>query len=109
MRCMTSKSTHPNSHALMAYSISRDAEILICCFYLSFKISSVLGLSWILMFIASAADIEVLWWIATITSSLQGVHVFLSFGFNDKTRQMWKEKINETDTNHMSYIASTDE
>ena len=53
--------------------------------------SSVLGLCWILMLMASVADVEAFWWIAIIISSLQGVHVFFSFGFNEKTRQMWKQ------------------
>ena len=42
------------------------------------------------MFIASAADSGPIWWIAILASSLQGIHIFFSFGFNDKARLMWK-------------------
>ncbi len=55
--------------------------------------SSVLGICWIMMFIASAVDVEFIWWIAVIMSSLQGVHVFFSFGFNTSAREMWKHRI----------------
>ena len=47
------------------------------------------------MFIASAVDVEVIWWITIVMSSLQGVHIFLSFGFNDKARQLWRESWNK--------------
>ncbi len=55
--------------------------------------SSVLGICWVTMFIASAVDVEFIWWVAVITSSLQGVHVYIAFGFNASVRKMWKDHI----------------
>ena len=42
------------------------------------------------MFIASAADTDGMWWIAIMASSMQGMHIFVTFGFNKKVRNMWK-------------------
>ncbi|XP_072023369.1 adhesion G protein-coupled receptor E1-like [Amphiura filiformis] len=63
-------------------------DLLIFC-----KVSSVLGLCWILMFVASAVDTDAIWWIAIIASSLQGVHIFISFGFSYQSRKLWNDFI----------------
>ena len=50
----------------------------------------VVGLCWIIMIIASAADSGPIWWIAIFSPFLQGINIFFFFGFNDKARLMWK-------------------
>ena len=43
------------------------------------------------MFLASAVDVEAIWWVAIIMSSLQGVHIFFAFGMNYRVRKLWRE------------------
>ena len=56
------------------------------------QVSSVLGFTWILMFIAGLVDTEFLWWIAATVNSLQGVHIFFAFGMNERVRQIWRKQ-----------------
>ncbi len=62
------------------------------------QVASILGISWILMFIASGIDYEPIWWFAVVVNSLQGVHVFFAFGFNSRARDLWKDLLRKRDT-----------
>ena len=56
----------------------------------SLQISSVMGITWVLIFLASVTDYLVIWWLACIVNSFQGVYVLFSFGLNARVRALWK-------------------
>ncbi|XP_038044794.1 latrophilin receptor-like protein A [Patiria miniata] len=62
------------------------------------KITSLLSFAWILGFIAMVSDLQVLWYLFTIFSSLQGFFVFLSFAFNGQVRALWRDKVRQLHT-----------
>eukprot|EP00057_Strongylocentrotus_purpuratus_P022487 XP_011676961.1 PREDICTED: uncharacterized protein LOC105444423 [Strongylocentrotus purpuratus] len=58
-----------------------------------FKISCLLGFGWSFGFIASFANTPAVWTIFILTSSLQGVFVFVFFGANQRVRGLWRKRI----------------
>ncbi|XP_030840439.1 uncharacterized protein LOC115923590 [Strongylocentrotus purpuratus] len=61
-----------------------------------FKISCLLGFGWSFGFIAAFAQAAAVWTIFIITSSLQGVFVFVFFGANHRVRGLWRKRIRES-------------
>ncbi|XP_071503075.1 adhesion G-protein coupled receptor D1-like [Diadema antillarum] len=59
------------------------------------KISCLLGLGWLFGFIAFFADLGVLWYIFIITSSLQGISIFVFFGASERVRLLWRQRCGE--------------
>ncbi|XP_054748419.2 uncharacterized protein LOC129254001 isoform X1 [Lytechinus pictus] len=58
-----------------------------------FKISCLLGFGWSFGFIASFTDSAAVWTIFILTSSLQGIFVFIFFGANQRVRDLWRNKV----------------
>ena len=71
-----------------------EKSIIVVSFYIP-QVVSILGISWILMFIASGVDYVPIWWTAVVANSLQGVHIFIAFGFNSRVRNLWKKSLME--------------
>ncbi|XP_030831608.1 adhesion G-protein coupled receptor G2 [Strongylocentrotus purpuratus] len=61
-----------------------------------FKISCLLGFGWSFGFIAAFAQAAAVWTIFIITSSLQGIFVFVFFGANHRVRGLWRKRIRES-------------
>ena len=57
-------------------------------FDLFFQISSIMGFSWLFGYVAGTVNIDALWYVFVVLNSLQGVFIFMSFGFNDRVREM---------------------
>nr|XP_054748418.1 uncharacterized protein LOC129254000 [Lytechinus pictus] len=76
-----------------------------------FKISCLLGFGWTFGFIASFANSATVWTIFILTSSLQGIFVFIFFGANQRVRDLWRKKIcgsaAQTRTSTMALTSST--
>ncbi|XP_038046653.1 uncharacterized protein LOC119720859 [Patiria miniata] len=58
-----------------------------------FKISAVMGFTWVFGCLANRINHVVLWYLFVILNSLQGVFIFLSFGWNRRIRALWREKL----------------
>ncbi|XP_072042957.1 uncharacterized protein [Amphiura filiformis] len=56
------------------------------------KIATLMGLVWILGFIAAFTDITVMWWIFVLVCSTQGCFIFIFFALNRRVRRMWRIK-----------------
>ncbi|XP_071506037.1 uncharacterized protein [Diadema antillarum] len=54
------------------------------------KISTLMGFTWILGFVAAFAGVGVLWYIFIILNSLQGVYIMIAFIFNKRIYELWK-------------------
>nr|XP_054769945.1 latrophilin receptor-like protein A [Lytechinus pictus] len=76
-----------------------------------FKISCLLGFGWTFGFIASFANSATVWTIFILTSSLQGIFVFIFFGANQRVRDLWRKKVcgsaAQTRTSTMALTSST--
>ena len=46
------------------------------------KLTSIMGFSWLFGFLASVFSVPALWYIFVISTTLQGVHILLSFAMN---------------------------
>ncbi|XP_033631297.1 uncharacterized protein LOC117293183 [Asterias rubens] len=57
------------------------------------KISSLMGFSWIIGFVAMATNVVIFWYLFAIISSLQGVFIFCSFAFTGRVRALWLAKL----------------
>ena len=55
--------------------------------------STVMSFTWILCFVGMVTDIDLVWYIFAVLSSLQGVYVFLAFAFSGRVREMWRDKL----------------
>ncbi|KAJ8030064.1 hypothetical protein HOLleu_29639 [Holothuria leucospilota] len=71
------KSTQHNYH--------REALIYI-------KIFVILGLTWVIGFVATITNVQVLWYLFTILTSLQGVFIFLAFTVKSQIWKMWGKR-----------------
>ncbi|XP_072175597.1 adhesion G protein-coupled receptor E2-like [Diadema setosum] len=55
------------------------------------RISTLMGFTWILGYIAAFAGVSVLWYIFIILNSLQGTYIFLAFVVNRRVYWLWRE------------------
>ncbi|XP_054754587.2 uncharacterized protein LOC129260655 [Lytechinus pictus] len=53
------------------------------------KISTLLGFTWLFGFVAAFAGVPALWYIFIILNSLQGVYIFLAFMANKRVYHLW--------------------
>ncbi|XP_072022380.1 uncharacterized protein [Amphiura filiformis] len=72
---------------------NRWEELVVCL-----KISSVMGFTWALGFIEGATDVEAYSWIFVIINSMQGIFIFMAFGFNHRIRSLLRAKLSKLDT-----------
>ncbi|KAJ8047327.1 Adhesion G protein-coupled receptor L1 [Holothuria leucospilota] len=56
------------------------------------KIFVVLGLTWIFGFLAAVSNIQFLWYVFTLFTSLQGVFIFLAFTVKSHIWRMWGKR-----------------
>ncbi|XP_072022264.1 probable G-protein coupled receptor Mth-like 1 [Amphiura filiformis] len=75
----------------------RWEELVVCL-----KISSVMGFTWALGFIEGATDVKAYSWIFVIINSMQGIFIFMAFGFNHRIRCLLKAKLSKSDTKSLS-------
>ncbi|XP_041483049.1 uncharacterized protein LOC121429860 isoform X2 [Lytechinus variegatus] len=64
------------------------AELLIY-----FKISCLMGFSWLFGLIAALGTTPALWYIFITVNGLQGISVFFSFGLNARVRKLWRKRM----------------
>ncbi|GFT48800.1 g_PROTEIN_RECEP_F2_4 domain-containing protein [Nephila pilipes] len=62
-------------------------------FLVCIRLSVVMGLTWIFAVLASAVEVQWLWYLSVICNVLQGVFIFFSFTFSAKTRLECKKAI----------------
>eukprot|EP00057_Strongylocentrotus_purpuratus_P016624 XP_011671098.1 PREDICTED: uncharacterized protein LOC100889522 [Strongylocentrotus purpuratus] len=53
------------------------------------KISTLLGFTWLFGFVAAFAGVSALWYVFIILNSLQGVYIFLAFMANKRVLHLW--------------------
>eukprot|EP00057_Strongylocentrotus_purpuratus_P026600 XP_011681074.1 PREDICTED: EGF-like module-containing mucin-like hormone receptor-like 1 isoform X2 [Strongylocentrotus purpuratus] len=58
-----------------------------------FKISCLMGFSWLFGLIAALGTTSALWYLFITVNGLQGISVFLSFGVNARVRKLWSKKM----------------
>jgi G protein-coupled receptor Mth (Methuselah protein) len=51
-----------------------------------------MGLNWTIGYVAGTVNIDGLWYVFVVMNSLQGVFIFVSFGFSGRVRGMLKAK-----------------
>ncbi|XP_072018339.1 adhesion G-protein coupled receptor D1-like [Amphiura filiformis] len=59
---------------------------------ISAKISSIIGFTWALGYVAGFTNVAAVWWIFIIINSMQGVFIFLAFGINSRIRSLLRDK-----------------
>ncbi|XP_072018338.1 G-protein coupled receptor Mth2-like [Amphiura filiformis] len=59
---------------------------------ISAKISSIIGFTWTLGYVAGFTNVVAVWWIFIIINSIQGVFIFLTFGMNRRIRSLLQDK-----------------
>lgn len=77
-------------------------------FVIYVKIFVVLGLTWIVGFVASFTNIQFLWYVFIILTSLQGVFIFLAFTVNSQIWDMWKKRLGLSVGGYSGVSSSTD-
>ncbi|KAJ8030636.1 Latrophilin-like protein LAT-2 [Holothuria leucospilota] len=60
--------------------------------FIYIKIFVILGLTWIFGFLAAVTNIQFLWYVFTLLTSLQGVFIFLAFTVKFRIWRMWGKK-----------------
>ncbi|XP_030841929.1 uncharacterized protein LOC105439047 [Strongylocentrotus purpuratus] len=73
-----------NKHKSKYSSLRSDLLIYV-------KMSTLLGFTWIVGFVAGFADVTVLWYIYNIIGSLQGVYIFIAFICNTRVFKLWRD------------------
>ncbi|XP_041476890.1 uncharacterized protein LOC121425023 [Lytechinus variegatus] len=73
-----------NKHKNKESKLSSDLLIYV-------KMSTLLGFTWVIGFIAAFAGVTALWYIFIILNSLQGVYIFIAFICNKRVLILWKE------------------
>ncbi|XP_003723996.2 adhesion G protein-coupled receptor E2 [Strongylocentrotus purpuratus] len=58
-----------------------------------FKISCLMGFSWLFGLVAALGTTSALWYLFITVNGLQGISVFLSFGVNARVRKLWSKKM----------------
>ena len=56
------------------------------------KLSTIVGLTWVSGFIATATKFEVLWYIFIVLNASQGIFIFVSFALSKKVLRLLKER-----------------
>lgn len=62
-------------------------------FYLYVKLAFIMGLTWIMGFVAAFADVEVVWYIFIILNASQGAFIFILFTFKRKVYVLLRERL----------------
>ncbi|XP_041483074.1 G-protein coupled receptor Mth2-like [Lytechinus variegatus] len=83
--CRTTKMTRS------ALQQDRSHRHVISELLIYFKISCLMGFSWLFGLVAALGTTPALWYIFITVNGLQGISVFFSFGLNARVRKLWRK------------------
>eukprot|EP00057_Strongylocentrotus_purpuratus_P026619 XP_011681093.1 PREDICTED: probable G-protein coupled receptor Mth-like 4 [Strongylocentrotus purpuratus] len=99
--CRTTKMTRG------ALQKNRSHKHVISELLIYFKISCLMGFSWLFGLVAALGTTSALWYLFITVNGLQGISVFLSFGVNARVRKLWSKKMTSAGSSASSGSSNT--